>query len=459
MPEKIYLPDIVGKGYASFWNAIDRYRVVKGGRASKKSKTMALWVIMKMMEFPLANTLVVRKVANTHKDSTFAELEWATQRLKVDKLWYFIKNPMEATYRPTGQKILFRGFDEPTKLTSITVSKGYLCWVWVEEAYEIENEDDFNILDETIRGELPEGMFRQITLTFNPWVNSHWTKKRFFDKTDPNAFTLTTTYKCNEWLDKAYKDSIEALKETNPERYKVVALGEYGIAGGAFFDEFRRDVHIAKPFPIPEDWRRYRTIDYGYDMLACYWVAMDTKGKMYVYDELYESGLIVSEAAEKIRNKTAGLIRETFAPPDMLNRQKDTGKSMKDLFGDNGVWLTIASNAREAGWASVREWIKVYEAVDEFTGETILDADLKIFPNCVNLIRCMESIAKDERNPNDCATEPHEVTHANDSIRYLLAGRPAPSVKSAEPKKFKFIEEFKRYRELQKQYIRRVKPY
>ncbi len=289
-------------------------------------------------------------------------------------------------------------------------------------------------------------------------VNTHWTKARFWDKQDPNAFTLTTTYRCNEWLDEADKQKIEDLKETNPERYKVVGLGEYGIAGGAFFDEFRRDVHVITPFPIPEDWRRYRTIDYGYDMLACYWIAIDTKNKAYVYKELYEPGLIVSDAAYQIRQLTPEKIYDTMAPPDMRNRQKDTGKSIMELFADCGVWLTIAANDRIMGWANVREWLKVYESTDEETGNKILDCDLKIFSNCKNLIESMESIACDERDPNDCATEPHGLTHANDSIRYFLSGRPAPNKSRTEPPKRKFITELMKRMDLQKNF-KRVKPY
>ena len=100
-------------------------------------------------------------------------------RLGVDAWWEFKLNPLEATYKPTGQKIYFRGLDDPLKVTSITVDVGCLCWAWLEEAYEVMNEDDFNILDESIRGEVPEGLFKQWTLTFNPWNEHHWMKKRF----------------------------------------------------------------------------------------------------------------------------------------------------------------------------------------------------------------------------------------------------------------------------------------
>jgi phage terminase large subunit len=136
---RIYLPEYIGKGYKDFWNFKGRYRVVKGSRASKKSKTTALWYIYNLMKYPAANLLVIRKTYRTLKDSCYKELKWAVNRLRVDHLWSFALNPLEATYLPTGQKIYFRGLDDPLKVTSITVEVGCLCWAWIEEAYEIMN--------------------------------------------------------------------------------------------------------------------------------------------------------------------------------------------------------------------------------------------------------------------------------------------------------------------------------
>ena len=181
---KINLKDKIGRGYATFWNFKGRYRVCKGGRGSKKSTTTAMWIIYNMMKMPLANTLVVRQTFNTHLDSTWVQLKWATQQLGVAHLWTFSKSPLKATYNPTGQVILFRGLDDPMSITSITVPIGYLCWCWFEEAYQVKSEDAFNKVDMSIRGELPDGYFKQITLTFNPWSDKHWLKKRFFD--EPN---------------------------------------------------------------------------------------------------------------------------------------------------------------------------------------------------------------------------------------------------------------------------------
>ena len=110
---KLYLPDIVGRGYGTFWNFKGRYRVCKGSRASKKSKTTALWYIVNMMRYPDSNLLVIRKVYRTLHDSCFTDLKWAINRLNVQAYWDVKESPLELTYRPTGQKILFRGLDDP----------------------------------------------------------------------------------------------------------------------------------------------------------------------------------------------------------------------------------------------------------------------------------------------------------------------------------------------------------
>lgn len=221
--KQIRLPEVVGKGYATFWHFKGRYRVVKGSRASKKSKTTALWFIYNLMKYPDANLLVVRKTGRTLKDSCYTELKWASKRLGVENQWDFTLSPLQATYKPTGQKIYFRGLDDPLKVTSITVDVGCLCWMWLEEAYEVMKESDFDTLDESIRGEVPEGLWKQITITFNPWNERHWLKHRFFDiivgkdaegkpiykerptpiSNDGDILAITTNYKCNEWLDDA----------------------------------------------------------------------------------------------------------------------------------------------------------------------------------------------------------------------------------------------------------------
>ena len=425
--KKIYLPDVVGKGYATFWNFKGRYRVCKGSRASKKSKTAALWHIYNMMKYPLANTLVVRQVYSTLKDSCYTELKWAINRLGVAHLWKCTQSPLEMTYKPTGQKIYFRGLDDPLKLTSITVEVGYLCFVWCEEAYQIVSEKDFNTLDESIRGALPEdsGLFKAITLTFNPWSSTHWMKKRFFDcEPDEDILAITTNYTCNEWLDASDLRLFETMKRENPDRYKVAGLGEWGIDGLVFFPEFTYTDHVIEPFNLPKEWRRYITLDYGMDMLACYWIAVDTVGNAYVYRELYEgrdngkglngAGHIISEAAARILELTPDdeEITATFAPPDLWNRRQETGRSVADIFSEYGIHLTKTSNDRLDGWASMHEWLKVQR--NEF-GQ--MKPRMQIFKTCVNLIRCLPELQYDEKRVKDAANTAHEITHAPDAIR------------------------------------------
>jgi phage terminase large subunit len=435
---------IVGGGYNEFWNNKNRYRILKGGRGSKKSTTTALWFIWHIMKYNKANAVCVRKTFNTHKDSTFAQLKWAALKLGVYDKWEFKVSPLEAIYKPTGQKILFRGFDDPLKLTSMTVDIGELCWVWLEEAFEIDSVEDFDTFDESIRGEMPKGLWKQITITYNPWINSHWTKTRYWDNQYPDTFRLTTTHKCNEYLDEMDHKRIEDLQITNPDRYKVVGLGEYGLPGGTYFDEFREDIHVIKPFVIPETWTRYRSIDYGLDKLAVLWYALDPQNNVYVYKELHESDKIISEASARIKAVNGSdIIRQTYAPTDLQSRNKVDGTTIYETFHKNGVQFNFVSNKRIAGWLAVKEAINVMDSKDVHTGEIIKTTKLKIFNNCLKLIEYLPMVIKDESDPNDVATEPHELTHIVDSLRYFCItrfGKHEEEVKE-KPQRDNFIDE------------------
>lgn len=330
----VSLPEVVGKGYGTFWKWRGRYRVCKGSRASKKSKTTALWYITNLMKYPDANLLVVRKVFRTLKDSCFTELKWAINRLGVQNYWEIKESPLEMTYKPTGQKIYFRGLDDPLKVTSITVEHGYLCWMWVEEAYEIGNEDDFNMLDESIRGAIPQetGLFKQITLTFNPWNEHHWIKKRFFDNPDDETLAMTTNYLCNEWLDEADRKMFETMRLNNPRRYRVAGLGDWGIVDGLIFgnweekafdvDEVRKMASVKSAFGL----------DFGYtnDPSALFCGLVDESSKtLWVFDEMYKYGMSNERIASEVT--TMGYrkerIRAESAEPKSIDRLRELGLS------------------------------------------------------------------------------------------------------------------------------------
>ena len=332
MKNVLPLSTVVGGGYNQFWHFKGRYRVCKGSRASKKSTTTALNIIKRMIEYPDANTLVVRKVFRTLKDSCFTQLKWAIHRLQVERDWEIKESPLEMTYRPTGQKIYFRGLDDPLKVTSITVEHGYLCWCWIEEAYEISNEKDFDMLDESIRGAVPPetGLFKQITLTFNPWNEHHWLKARFFDRTDPDILALTTNYLCNEWLDAADLRVFETMKQNNPRRYRVAGLGDWGIVEGLIFENWEERVFSLDEIRKVPGIKSVFGLDFGYtnDPAALFCGLIDRATKtLWVFDEMYKTGMSNENIADTI--KRDGYAKERItgdcAEPKSIDRLRDLG--------------------------------------------------------------------------------------------------------------------------------------
>lgn len=231
--------------------------------------------------------------------------------------------------------------------------------------------------------------------------------------------------------DPGYVKTLEALPE---QRRRAYLNGDWDVFAGQYFTEFDRQLHVVTPFVIPAAWRRYITMDYGLDMLAAYWIAVDLQGFAYVYRELYRSDMIISQAAEAILQRTGEeQICRTLAPPDLWNRRQDSGKSAAELFYEHGLRLTCAGNNRIQGWYELREWLKPCR--DEW-GQPA--ARLRIFPNCKNLIRTLPQLAHDEHNPNDVANTPHEFTHAPDAIRYFVSGRPQKTDRRDRRPKFAF---------------------
>ena len=400
---KINLPQIVGKGYKSFWIFKGRYKVVKGSRASKKSKTTALWIIYNMMKYKNANTLVVRKVFRTLKDSCYSDLRWAINRFQVQDYWELKESPLEITYKPTEQKILFRGFDDPLKITSISVSVGSLCWCWVEEAYELTNETAFNMLDESIRGIVEEPLFKQIIISFNPWNERHWLKGRFFDREDDNILALTTNYLCNEWLDEADKKLFEDMKKNNPRRYQVAGLGNWGIVDGLVYENWQE---------LEFDWREILNkrqkakavfgLDFGYtnDPAAFFCGILDLEQKeIYVFDEIYQKGMqntAIYNAVEKLGFKKEIIVADSAEP-----------KSIDHLKG-LGLYRIKAS---KKGKDSINAGIQFIQ-------------DFKIFihPRCVNFVTEISNYAWDKDKFGKSTNKPiDDFNHymRNNSVRTI----------------------------------------
>lgn len=450
----IRLQEIVGKGYATLWNFKGDEAIIEGSKSSKKSKTIALRWMYLLKKYPRACLLATRNTGNTMRDSVFADLKWASYKLMMQNEWDFTKSPLEAINKETGQKILFRGLDDWQKIASITLDSPNLVlpWVWFEEAFEIEDENTYNKVRMSLRGELPEGYFNQSVASFNPWSEEHFIVKRITDKLTPDEYILEkygkqelickdiqtfedndkmveiemsqllmiTNYKLNEFLSLKDKAKFEKLRKENYEDYKTTGLGIPGMPQGHYFNEFNKQIHIIEPFEIPSHWKRYIAMDYGLDMAAVLWIARDPQGNAYVYRELHEPNLIIFEVCQKIKEKNNGEKYECiYAPRDLWNRRQETGKSVADIFASNQMPLVQANVNRVAGWMATKEWLKIVNTRDVETGESIKTSKLKIFNCCAHLIAYLPQIQKDEKNINDTATEPHYLTHICDALRYF----------------------------------------
>lgn len=397
---KIHLPDVVGRGYKTFWSCRKRYRVVKGSRASKKSKTTALWFIYSLMKHKGSNALVVRKTYRTLHDSCFTELKWAIHRLQVDHLWEIKESPLEMTYTPTGQKIYFRGLDDPLKVTSITVEHGVLCWGWIEEAYEITKEEDFDMLDESIRGAIPDefsDLWKMWTITFNPWNERHWLKARFFDHPDEQTLALTTNYKCNEWLDAADLKVFEDMRIRNPRRYKVAGLGDWGIVEGLIYENWKEQTFTLNQV------RGMKTVcglDFGYtnDPSAFFIGFLDLDQKrLYVWDELYETGLSNRKIYKRIVDM--GYVKES------ITADSAEPKSIDEL-RNFGLYIHGAKKGRDSINNGI-QWIQ--------------DLEIIVHPRCVNFLTEISNYMWKSDKFGKKLNEPiDDFNHLMDAMRYAL---------------------------------------
>lgn len=375
----------------------------KGSRASKKSKTTALWyaVWLNKQGFEKSNLVVIRKTYRTIKDSCFTDLRWALDRIGVLNEWNITLSPLEMTRKKTGQKILFRGLDDPLKITSITVEKGSLCWAWLEEAYEVMKEDDFSILDESIRGECPSPLFKQWTITFNPWNEHHWLKKRFFDAPpDPDILAMTTNYLCNEWLDASDIKLFEDMKQRNPRRYAVAGLGGWGIVDGLVYENWKEE-----RFDIDEVRSRPGIVstfglDFGYtnDPSTLFCGLLDQKEKrLFVFDEMYEKGLSNKRIAETVQGMGYGKERITAdsAEPKSIDELKSLGLRVK---------------AAMKGKDSIQNGI-----------QWIQDLEIIIHPRCVNFITEISNYTWDtDKFGNKMNVPIDDFNHLMDAMRYAL---------------------------------------
>ncbi len=295
-------------------------------------------------------------------------------------------------------------------------------WIFLDEATHF-TEYEFRTLGACLRG--VNGIAKRMYLTCNPGGVGHaWVKRLFvnreYDLTRENPddyFFIPATVDDNTALSGSERADYIAFLELLPEDIRAAhRYGDWDALAGQFFCEFRRGVHTCSPFPIPREWPRYRVFDYGLDLFACYWAAIDCGERIWVYREYCEKNLYLSDAANAMRALTPEdeAIEFTIAPPDMWNRRQETGRSAADIFTENGVGLVKCRNARAQGWLVMKEFFKMRK--DGKPG-------IVFFEDCDRILRDIPALLHDEDNPNDISDFDHSITHGPDAIRYLCMYR------------------------------------
>lgn len=297
--------------------------------------------------------------------------------------------------------------------------------IYIDEATQL-TEYQISVIRACIRG--VNSFPKRLYLTCNPGGVGHAYVKRIFidreylsgeraeDFSFTQALVTDNTALCRE--QPRYVEQLDALPENLRRAWRD---GDWDACEGAYFPEFRREIHVCMPFRIPREWRRYRAFDYGLDCFACLWIAVDSVGNAYVYREISESGLGISQAAQTAVANTDKdeAIYCTYAPPDMWSRSQESGKAKVDLFRRGGLGgIVKSSNDRESGWLCIKELLRLSKE-----GE----ARLHIFATCRELIRTLPLLQIDRTHPTDCATEPHEITHVPDALRYFAVSWARPA--------------------------------
>ena len=380
-----------------------RYIVMRGSAGSGKSVDTAQHYILRLMNDKGRNLVAMRKSDITNRDSTFAELTGALYKMfgdKAESYWKINRSPMQLTCKHNGNQIIFRGMNDDRqreKLKSITFPKGKLTDIWLEEATEF-TQADFEIIDDRLRGELPEGQFYQIRMTFNPVNKNHWIKKVFFDIPDNNVLTHHSTYRTNRFIDEAYKERMERRKIVDPEGYAIYGLGEWGEIGGLILNNW----YVEDISQSPADYDDFANgQDFGFNHANAILSIGIKDDDIYITKELYEFNKDTNELIQLAIDADIENKRQMWcdsAEPDRIKMWKDRG------FRARGVSKEKNSVKAQIDWLKQR---KIY-----------------VHPSCVNTIKELQQWKwkKDERT-GEYLDEP--VAFQDDAmaaLRYSIEG-------------------------------------
>lgn len=400
----ISLREIIGQGYDGMFAHHGRYIVIKGSRASKKSKTTAIYTILKMMRETHGNVLCIRNTATSLRDSMFSDFKWATERLGVQQYFKFRENPLQITYIPYGTKILFRGLDDPLKITSLSYDVGSLTTIWFEEAFEIDSEEDFNKIDQSMRGIVPPGHEKRVLITLNPWSDKHWIKKRFFDVENPEILAFTTNYLINEWLDDKDRQYYEDMKQRSPRTYRVAGLGEWGVSEGLVYENWEELWFDKNEVWSNARWMKpFYGLDFGYSTSPTGFVAgfCDLKNKnIWIYDEFYKTGLTNQQIFRELAYK---------------------GYAKEPIVADSAEPKSIAE-LQQLGCQRIRKARKGADSIMHGI-QLIQQFHIYVHPDCENTILELGNYRwKKDKSGNSMNKPEEDYNHIMDALRYGVMG-------------------------------------
>lgn len=392
-----------------------------GARGGGKSWAMRRKFVLLALRYPGLKLLLLRRtlpeLRENHVLPLMAELTGFAKYNDNEKAFIFPNNSRlklgycdseNDVFQYQGQEYEIIGLEEATHFTEAQMNFLTTC-------------------NRSTRTDIKPRMY----YTANPGGVGHtWFKRLFIDrcyqgkeKTENYVFIQANVYD-NSVLMESNPEYVETLENLPEDLRRAHLYGDWDVFAGQYFREWRRDIHVIKPFEIPYYWKRFRSLDYGIDMTACYWWACAPDGRHYIYRELYQSNLNLTQAAKKIIEMTPAdeVIAYTVASPDLWNRRQETGYSGEEIMRKAGLrGLTRAKHDRIAGWRAMREFLEPFE--DE---QGVKVARIQFFDCCVNAIRAIPMLQYDENDPEDAADKPHEVTHAPESIRYGVMSRPRP---------------------------------
>ena len=391
-----------------------RYIVMKGSAGSGKSVDTAQNYILRLMKDKGRNLVCIRKSDITHRDSTYAELTGAIYRMfggYGERIWDIKLSPLQLTCKTNGNTIIFRGVNDEKqreKLKSISFQKGKMTDVWIEEATEL-TQADFEIIDDRLRGELPEGQFYQIKMTFNPVNKNHWIKKVFFDIPDKNVLTHHSTYLQNRFIDEAYKARMERRKLVDPEGYLIYGLGEWGEIGGLI-------LHNWEIKELSQNLNDYDDVaigqDFGFNHANAILLVGIKDDNLYILKEVYcfekETSEIIPMAIDKGIPKNKVMWCDS-AEPDRILTWKNAGFRAKGV--DKG--------GSQGSVKAQIDWLKGVAKKDKAIQRTIY-----VDPSCINTIKELQQWKwkKDEKT-GQYLDEPVPIEDdAMAALRYVIEG-------------------------------------